>query len=125
MDNKKSQHQGCLIGVLIVLGLGAFLLYVDYLVIATHTGPSFCSRPACEALRKMLNVSAASTVVALSSAVLAACNIGTRALSVAASGALLISVVTGFLTGESLWSLPNAAVTIIVTWLLLLLVADQ
>lgn len=125
MDKSGSRNQGCLLPVLIVMALGALLLYFDYILIGTHLAPSFCSRPACEAMRKFLNFSAISSVVALSCATLAALNAGPKWLPMTAVGAMLVSVVTGLLTGIGLWSIPNAVVTLTVTWLLLLLVADQ
>lgn len=125
MNDRGTRNQGCFISVVIVLALGATLLYLDYILIATHLTPSFCSRPECEAMRKFLDVSAIGSVVVLTCAVLNTLNVGLKWLPLLAVGAMLVSVVTGFFTGVGIWGLPNAAFTFIVTWLLLLLVADQ
>lgn len=125
MDKSGSRNQGCLIPVVIVLGLGAMLLFFDYVLIVAHLAPPFCTRPECQAMSTFLHISAASSVVALTCATLAALSAGPRWLPMLAVGALLVSIATGLLTGIGMWSLPNALITLVVTWLLLLLVADQ
>ena len=125
MDKKSSSNSGCLIAVLVLLGAGALLLYMDFLAIVVHSVPPFCTGPECEPMRRFLYISAISCVAALSCSVLSALTTGPRVLPIAAIGAAIISIVAGIGTGIGMWALPNALFTLVITFLLLLLAADQ
>ena len=107
------------------MGVGALLLFVVYVAIIAHSVPPFCTRPECEPMRRFLDISAISCVAALSCGVLSALTTGPRVLPIAAIGAAIISIVAGMGTGIGMWALPNALFTLVITFLLLLLAADQ
>jgi hypothetical protein len=103
-----------------VVALGALLLFVDYALMAAHSAPPFCSSPSCSTISKFLDISAASFLAALICAVLAA-YLRPRAFPTAGLGAVVVSVVAGFVSGVELWYFPNVVVGFLLAIVLLVL----
>jgi hypothetical protein len=102
-----------------VVVLSALLTFVVYVLTRFYSLPPFCTRPACVTMLRFLDISMVSAVAALACIVLSTF-LWPRLFLVAAGGALIVSVVTGFGTGVDFWPIVNLLCLVVPIGLLLI-----
>jgi hypothetical protein len=102
-----------------VVVLGALLAFVVYVLVRFYSLPPFCTYPACVTMLRFSDSSMVSAVAALGCVVLSTF-LWPRLFLVAAGGALIVSVMTGFGTGAAFWPIVNILCLVVPIGLLLM-----